>query len=122
MQMIRWLFNLFARFSPYETEWVEDLPEDTCRNTVYIVGGREHPFSAAVVCPRRECRQVIHLDLSPQVLRRWKITEHSDGRISLSPSIHVTGLPCRCHYWLRRGHIVWSETPPFFVPEVNRND
>ena len=44
--MIKWLFNLFVRFGPYETQWMEDPPEDTCRNTVYIVvvGGREHLF------------------------------------------------------------------------------
>ena len=120
--MIRWLFNLLARFRPYRTEWVEDLPDNTQKNTVYIIGGRKHPFSVAIICPRQACRQIIHLDVSSQVNKRWRITEHSDGQISLSPSVYVTGLPCRCHYWLREGRIVWSEAPPLFVPEVNRHD
>ena len=120
--MIRWLFNFWARFHPYRTEWVEDLPDNPQKNTVYIVGGREHPFYAAVACPRKVCQQVIHLDVSPKVTERWRIMEHSNGRISLAPSVHVTGLPCRCHYWLRRGRIVWSEAPSVFVPEGNRYD
>lgn len=120
--MFRWIFNTWARFRPYRTEWVEDLPDDLQKNTVYIIGGRKHPFYAAIVCPRRTCRQVVHLDVSPQVDKRWSITEHADGQISLSPSVHVTGLPCRCHYWLRKGRIVWSESPPFFVPKENRHD
>lgn len=120
--MFRWIFNIWARFRPYSTEWVEDLPDDLQENTVYIIGGRKHPFYAAIVCPRKACRQVVHLDVSPQVVKRWRITEHADGQISLAPSVHVTGLSCRCHYWLRKGRIVWSERPPLFVPEENRHD
>lgn len=120
--MIRWLFNFWARFHPYHTKWVEDLPENPQKNTVYIIGGRKHQFYAAVACPRQACKQIIHLDVSPRVAKRWAITEHSNGRISLSPSVHVTGLPCGCHYWLRKGRIVWSEAPPLFVPERNKRD
>lgn len=120
--MIRWLFNFWAHFHPYHTKWVEDLPEKPKKNAVYIIGGREHPFYAAVTCPRQTCKQIIHLDVSSQATKRWRITEHSNGRISLSPSVHVTGLPCECHYWLRKGRIVWSEAPPLFVPERNKHD
>ena len=120
--MIKWFFNLLARFSLYSTKWVEDLPDNPCQKTVYIIGGRKHPFYAAIVCPRKACQQVVHLDLSPGANERWSITEHLDGLISISPSIHVTRLPCQCHYWLRRGRIVWSEAPKLFVPEVNRRD
>ena len=120
--MIRWLFNLWALFYPYRTEWVEDIPENLDKNTVYIVGGREYPFYAAIVCPRRSCRQVVNLDVSADVRKKWRITEHPDGRVTLSPSVHVTGLVCRCHYWLRKGCIVWCEAPPIFVPETNRYD
>ena len=120
--MLRWLFNFWARFYPYRTEWVEDLPEQRNKNTVYIVGGRQYPFYAAVACPRQACRQLVHLDISSDAPKKWRVTEHSDGRISLWPSVHVTGLSCRCHYWLRRGRIVWSEAPSLFVPENNRHD
>ena len=119
--MIRRLLNVVERFRPYRSEWVEDLPDLPRDRTVYIIGGREHPFHAAIVCPRSACRQVIHLDISHQVSRRWRMTEHEDGRISLAPSVHVTDLPCKCHYWMRKGTIMWSDVPPLFVPRENRD-
>ena len=118
--MIRLFFNLLAGRRRYRTEWVEDLPEEIQQQTVYVLGGREHPFYAAVVCPRRTCRQVIHLDLSPDVQRHWRFSEHEDGSLSLSPSVHVTAMPCACHYWFRKGRIRWVATPPLRVPKENR--
>ena len=120
--MIRLLWNAWARLHPYQTEWVEDLPSAPRQYTIYIIGGRRHPFYAAIVCSRRRCDQVIHLDLSPEAKRRWRVREHNSGRVSLTPSVHVTGLPCKCHYWLRRGCVVWSEAPPLRVPRENRCD
>lgn len=29
------------------------------------------------------------------------------GMITLSPSIHSTGLPCRSHYFIRANRVVW---------------
>lgn len=120
--MIRWLFNRLAKLHPYRTEWVEDLPEQVIKDTVYIIGGKKHAFQAAVVCPRRQCRHVIHLDISPEVENSWSITEHSGGEISLFPSVHVCALKCRCHFWLKCGIIRWSETPIIIVPKENKID
>jgi len=120
--MIRWIFNRLARRHPYTTEWVDDLPDNPDKDRVYIIGGRKHPFWAAVTCPRKQCGEIIHLDIAPESSDRWCVTEQSNSRITLSPSIHVTKLPCKCHYWLRDGYIVWSETPPLRVPKENRHD
>jgi len=120
--MIRWIFNLWARLHPYNTKWVEDLPELSERNTVYIIGGRKYPFQAAIVCPKRKCKNIVQVDISPETEPHWKLTEHSNGKVSLTPSVHVTGMPCQCHYWLRRGVIWWSETPTILVPSENRHD
>ena len=118
--MIKLLFNILAGRRRYRTEWVDDLPEDVRRETVYIIGGRQHPFYAAIVCPRRACRQVIHLDISPEVQKRWRLREHRDGSVSLRPSVHVTTMPCRCHYWFREGRVRWADAPPLAVPKENR--
>ena len=118
--MIKLIFNFLARRRRYRTEWVDDLPEDVQRQTVYIIGGREHPFYAAVVCPRRACRQVIHLDLAEEVDKRWRFSEHGDGSISLSPSVHVTAMPCACHYWFCEGVVHWVSAPPLAVPKENK--
>lgn len=117
--------NFWERWKPpYRTEWVEDLPEKPRKRTVYIIGGRKHPFYAAVVCPRKGCGHVAHLGLSKQFSRdkRWRVFEGGDGAISLFPSVHVTGLECGCHYWLRNGKIEWSENPSFKVPKKNKGD
>jgi len=114
------ILNWIEKFRKYSTQWVEDLPDSPMRNTVYIIGGREHPFYAAVVCPRKKCRKVIHLGISPESSERWKMTEHNDGTISLSPSVAVIDSPCKCHYVFRKGHNVWCEIPPLFIPEQNR--
>lgn len=118
--MIKWLANLVAHFRPYCTEWVDDPPDEPRPRTVYVVGGRRHSFYTVVACPRQACRQVVSLDVSPEVKPHWRIKEHPDGTLSLHPSIRVTGLPCKCHYWLRRGRVVWSEAPKVFVPRRNR--
>lgn len=118
--MLTKLFNLFWRFRKrYETQWVEDLPDCPKKNTVYIIGGREHPFYAAVACPRKKCRKLIHLGISLQMQTRWRVTEHEDGTLSLFPSVFVIDSSCHCHYWFRNGRIEWCDAPPLFVPREN---
>ena len=108
------IFNLIERFRKYKTEWVEDLPTQTYKNTVYIVGGHKYPFYAAVTCPRRKCEKVIHLEISKQFKKRWSVKQEN-GVISLYPSIYVTNSPCKCHYWIKNGHVIWHSLPPIFV-------
>lgn len=119
--MLTKLLNLFERRRKYQTHWVEDLPENPEKDAVYVIGGREYPYYAAIVCPRKNCENIVHLEISTEFKKRWKLHEHRDGSTSLSPSIHVTNAPCRCHYFLRKGKIVWAEFPVLFVPKENRN-
>ena len=118
--MLTKLLNLFERRRKYQTHWVEDLPESPEKDTVYVIGGRNYPYYAAVACPRKSCVNIVHLEISTEFKERWKLYEHHDGSVSLSPSIHVINAPCGCHYFLRKGKIIWSEFPRIFVPNVNR--
>ena len=118
--MIVSILNALERLRRYKTQWVEDLPDDPERNTIYIIGGKQYPFYAAVVCPRKKCKEVVHLDVHDESGKRWRITEHEDKTITLHPSIYVTGLPCKCHYWIRQGRVVWHKLPTVLVPEENR--
>ena len=99
---------------------MEDLPEKTDRKTIYIIGGREHPFYAAFSCPRKQCKQTIHLEISPDFKKRWKVYEHEDGSLTFSPSVYIADSPCKCHYWIRNGHIVWCDVLPLTVPKENK--
>lgn len=114
------ILNFFERTRKYKTKWVEDLPEILEKNTVYIIGGREHPFYAAVTCPRKNCKKTIHLEIAADFKKRWKFQEHGDGTLSLNPSIHIADSPCGCHYWIKKGCVVWCDIPPLFVPEENQ--
>ncbi len=117
--MIKWFFNQWSKCHPYKTKWVEDLPDPVTKNIVYVIGEKSLPFQVAVACPRKRCQQIVHLDVAPELPNRWFITVHSNETISLHPSIHITSWRCRCHYWLSRGKILWSEAPRIFVPKEN---
>ena len=106
--------RLFLR-KRYKTQWVDDLPDNPREDTIYVVGGREYPYRVVMVCPNSRCDHLVYLDVSPDADIRWRISEHDDGSLSLSPSIFLTKLPCRSHYWVRMGEVFW--TPP---PWLNR--
>lgn len=113
------ILNIFERARHYNTQWTEDLPNVPDKKTIYIIGGRKQPYYAALPCPRKKCKKVIHLEIGEEFKKKWRFKEHENGTLSLHPSISVVGL-CRCHYWIRRGHIVWCDMPPLSVPEENK--
>lgn len=115
-----YLLNVWWSFIQFKTEWVEDLPQKPKKNTVYVIGGREYPFYVAVSCPRKACKEVIHLKVGSKFNGEWEVKEHKKGTLSLSPSVHVVAHPCRCHYWFKNGRVVWCELPSLFVPTENR--
>lgn len=103
-----WISKLWI--PKYKTVWIEDLPTKLKKRTVYIVGGREHPFQAVFACPKI-CGKTISLNISDQHNKweRWKVTEHEDSTISLYPSIWMKTFDCNCHYWLSKGYIIWTK-------------
>ena len=102
-----WLLNLFYRYKPaYQTEWIENLPDQLKKNTVYILGGRKYPFQTVFICPR-SCGKKIYINISPQHKKKWDIIEHKNDVISLSPSIWMAHSECNCHYWLKKGKFNW---------------
>ena len=81
------------------------MPDQVESGVLYLVGEGPHLWFAAFLCPCG-CGEAIQLSLSPDSRPRWGVEEHSDGTVSLSPSVwRVRG--CRSHFFLRRGHIAW---------------
>lgn len=37
----------------------------------------------------------------------WKLVKEGSA-VSLHPSVGNWHLPCRSHYWIKRGHVVWA--------------
>ena len=61
-------------------------------------------FGAAVHLCACGCGAKVSTPLGPT---EWTLAETGSGA-SLNPSIGSWQLPCRSHYWIRRGEIVWS--------------
>lgn len=99
---LRWISR---RPAPLKTLKVEELPDQLNATSLYLVGEGKYLWFAAMVCPCG-CDAIINLNLLPETRPRWKLTEHTDGTVSLHPSIWRTK-DCRSHYFVRRGLIEW---------------
>jgi hypothetical protein len=84
---------------------VEEFPHKLDRATVYLAGENNNLWAAAMICPCG-CGDVIELNLLKQARPCWSVREHSDGTLTLAPSVwRQKG--CRSHFILRRGRIDW---------------
>lgn len=103
-KFVTWLKRPFSR--PYRSYTIEgQLPPRLRSKVAYIVeedGYREH---VSMLCPCG-CRQVLHMNLLPDERPCWQVTEHTNGTVTLHPSVwRKKG--CRSHFWLRGGKIHW---------------
>lgn len=101
-----WIWSWFSRKPRvYRTKTVEELPERLDDSTLYLVGEGEHLWVAAMVCPCG-CEQVIQLNLIQPRRPLWRIVRHSDGTVTLHPSVWRT-VGCQSHFWFRSGRVEW---------------
>lgn len=92
----------------YRFQKVEELPDRLKPFAVYVVGEGENVWAASMICPCG-CKEVIELNLLPQVRPRWAVSLHPDGSVSLHPSVwRQKG--CRSHFILSNGQILWCDT------------
>lgn len=81
-------------------EFVRAVPDTLDPDTLYI----SIDFGTAVHLCACGCRNEIVTPITPT---DWSFT--FDGEtVSLNPSIGNWSLPCRSHYWIRRGQIDWA--------------
>ena len=98
--------KIWARRDPsYRLMIVDDIPLKPKPNRLYVVGEAGNYWAAALICPCG-CTDVIELNLLCQVRPCWKTQEHTDGSVSITPSVwRQSG--CRSHFFLRRGAVEW---------------
>lgn len=79
---------------------VEDMPTDIEDGVIYVSEEYE------IACHRCACgcRSLVYTPLGPT---EWMFF-NDGGAPSLRPSIGNWALPCRSHYWISRGRIVWA--------------
>ena len=71
--MITGILNLFERFRRYETQWVEDLPNNPERNTVYVIGEGKTLFMQLLFADEKSAARLFTW-ISPQ-------SQKGDGRL-----------------------------------------
>lgn len=81
--------------------FVEFIPKKLDPGVLYI----SKRFSTASHLCCCGCGLEVVTPLKPA---KWKLIEHN-GTISLNPSIGNWSFPCRSHYWIRSGCIIWAE-------------
>lgn len=89
---------------PYEAVRVDDLPSELSPSAVYVAGDK-NLWAASMLCPCG-CQDTIELNLLQQVSPRWRVKEHWDGSVTISPSVWRK-LGCRSHFIMRRGRVMW---------------
>lgn len=113
--VVEGLWNAFfgrrvARAAPKDPRlWtfltVDDFPDNFAPKTLYVSGYGPHRWSAGMVCPCG-CSEVIRLNLLRQSRPSWRLIEHRDRTVSLSPSVwRKKG--CRSHFFFTRSRIEW---------------
>lgn len=76
------------------------VPRDLQDGILYV--SKEH--AVAVHLCACGCKSKVVTPLGPA---EWKFSEHA-GLPSLSPSIGNWQLPCRTHYFIRDGKVIWA--------------
>lgn len=113
---MRWLRRAWAWFKAlfgqrpkaWTTEFTDEVPEKPMSAIVYLVGESGHLWFVVFLCPCG-CGEVIQLNLLPDTRPRWSVERHTDGTVSLMPSVwRVAG--CRSHFFLQHGRIEWCYT------------
>lgn len=95
------------REKPLKILEVEELPDVLQEKTIYIAGENEYLWFAALVCPCG-CKEVLHMSLLNDADPRWSLSKHSDGTVSLSPSVWRK-IGCKSHFFLIHSRIQWCK-------------
>lgn len=80
-------------------EYVEHLPETLEEGILYVC--EEFSLTAHKCCCG--CGEDVHNKLGPA---KWSLIKHSDGRVSLDPSVGNWKYACRSHYWICENEVL----------------
>lgn len=85
-------------------EAADQVPLRVPRNCVVLVGSRERPKWLAFDCPCRTGHRImVNVDASHSP--RWHLV--SEKSLTVWPSVDCRRPERRCHYFIKRGRVVW---------------
>lgn len=82
-------------------KFVEFIPRELDEGILYV--SREYGTASHKCCCG--CGKEVVTPLSPT---DWMVSVER-GLVSLKPSIGNWNFPCRSHYWITKGRIIWAE-------------
>lgn len=85
-------------------EFVTSFPADPIPGVIYV----SMPYATALHLCACGCRSRV---ATPLARDGWELRYQGDG-VTLHPSIGNWRMPCRSHYWVRNGSILWIEDTP----------
>ncbi len=86
--------------SNIQLEHTEYIPKELCSGILYV----SQRFQVAAHLCACGCKSKV---VTPLGDCEWEFTE-KNGKPTLSPSIGNWQIPCRSHYWITNGEIIWS--------------
>ncbi len=89
------------KLATIELRRVQYVPKEIEPGVLYVA----EEFGAAVHLCACGCGLKVSTPLRPT---KWSLEEEMDGP-TLTPSVGNWQFPCRSHYWIRGGRIVWAE-------------
>ncbi len=96
----------------FDFTFVEEIPETLEDGMLYV--SIEYA-TASHLCA---CGCGIRV-VTPLTATDWSVIYNGDA-VGLSPSIGNWSFPCRSHYWIRLGKVIWSEAWPDWKVDANR--
>lgn len=87
----------------------DDVAERLPRNGVSLVGGIGTHKWVAFDCPCRKGHRIL-LNIDSGRMPYWRINKPSGRRVTIMPSVDYSDAQKRCHYFVRKGRIVWAKS------------
>jgi hypothetical protein len=107
MKVSWWQWLPFQRWRVIgAAESADEIPDRLPRNGIALVGDEARTKWIVFDCP---CRTGHRIMLNTDLGRQPHWTLNHVAPLSISPSIDYRGNRRRCHYFIRRGRIIWAE-------------
>lgn len=82
--------------------FIEYVPDELADGVLYV----SIPFATAT---HRCCCGCGHEVVTPLTPTDWSLNFNGET-VSLTPSIGNWSFPCRSHYWIQKGQVIWART------------
>ena len=91
------------RIETIEAEFVETIPAGIQAGKLYV--SRKYRTATHLCCCG--CGSKVVTPLKPG---GWTLRNGNSDQVTLWPSIGNWSFPCKSHYWIRAGQVVWAPT------------